>query len=73
MWTVEHLEQRPSALPTHLQVVCGVDDLDAQVQRLKEELSGEARADNLIGQDARRRPKRPEVAAGRPHALGVAR
>lgn len=73
VWAVEHLEQRPSALATHLQVVCGVDDLDAEVQRLKKELSGEARADDLIGQDARRRPKRPQIAARRPHTLGVAR
>lgn len=72
MRTVEHLEQRPSALPTHLQVVCR-DDLDAEVQRLKEELPGEAGADDLIGQDARHRPKGPQVAAGRPHAFGVAR
>lgn len=73
VWTVEHLEQRPSALPTHLQVVCGVDDLDAEVQRLKKKLSCEAGADDLISQDARRRPKGPQVAGGRPHALAVAR
>lgn len=73
VWTVEHLEQRPSALPTHLQVVCGVDDLDAEVQRLKKELSCEAGADDLISQDARHRPKGPQVAGGRPHALAVAR
>lgn len=73
MGTVEHLEQRSSALPAHLQVVSGVDDLDAEVQRLKEELGGEAGADHPIGQKARRRPERPQVSAGRPDALGVAR
>lgn len=52
-------------------MVCGVDDLNAEVQRLKEELPSEAGADDLIGQDAGRRPKRPQIAARRPHALGV--
>lgn len=73
VWTVQHLEQRPPALPAHLQVVCGVDDLDAEVQRLKKQLASEARADDPIGQEAGRGPERPQVAAGRSHALGVAR
>lgn len=53
-------------------MVCGIDDLDAEVQRLKKKLPGDPRASNLVSQDAGRPTKWFDIAAGRPHALGVA-
>ena len=72
MGAVVHLEQGVPALAAELQVVRSVDDLYAQVQRLEEELSCRAGPSHLIGQDARRRAKRPQLSPRRPHALCVA-
>lgn len=41
VWAVPQLQQGPAAVPAGPQVVRGVDDLDAQVQRLQEDSSGQ--------------------------------
>ena len=71
--TVVHLEQSPSALAAQLQVVGGIDDLDAEMQSLKEKLPWHPWASDLISQDAGRPAKRSHVTAGRPQTLGIAR
>ncbi|TNN67259.1 hypothetical protein EYF80_022508 [Liparis tanakae] len=55
-----------------LLVVCGIDDLDAEVQCLKEKLPGHPRAGDLVSQEAGHPTKRPHIPAGRPHTLSVA-
>lgn len=50
--TIVHLQQRPPALTTQLQVICGIDDLDAKVQGLKEKLPRDPGASDLISQYA---------------------
>lgn len=68
-----HFEEGAFAFAAHLQVIRGVDDLDAEVQRLEEELPGEPGLNDLLRQDGRGPPERPQLAAGRPHAFREAR
>lgn len=62
--TVVHLEQGPSALPAQLQVVCGIDDLNAKVQCLKKQLPGDPRASDLISKEAGSPAKWSHITAG---------
>lgn len=68
-----HFEEGALAFAAHLQVIRGVDDLDAEVQSLEKKLPGESGLNNLLRQDAGGGAERPHAAAGRPHAFGEAR
>lgn len=71
--TVLHFEEGALAFAAHLQVIGGVDDLDAEVQSLEKKLRSEPGLNHLLRQDAGGGAERPHAAARRPHAFGEAR
>ena len=69
MWAVLHPQQGSATLFGEVQMVCGIDDFNAQVQRLQKRATGQQRPPHLSQHSFGNITKWANVPAGRPDAF----